>query len=169
MYKIRFKKLKFFFISFFVIIFQASLFNILSVAGSIKPDFILLTLIFFSLYNGPQTGMACGMAFGILMDSLSGGVLGVNCLSLGAIGFLTGLLKERVYTGHLLTKMLVPFFAGIMADLFYYFIASNFYRVPFFGHNMFFMFGSLLYTVVCNVFYFDFLEKNVIVKVTTLT
>ncbi len=168
MYKIRFKKIKFFFIAFFVVIFQASLFNILSFAGHVKPDFILLTLIFFSLYNGAQAGMACGMCLGILMDSLSGGVLGVNCISLGLVGLLIGLLKDRVYTGHLLTKLLVPFFAGIIANILYYFIASNFYRVPGFTQSFPDMAGALLYTVICNVFYFDFLEKSVIIKITTL-
>ncbi|MFH1459103.1 MAG: rod shape-determining protein MreD [Candidatus Omnitrophota bacterium] len=167
MFKIRFKSIRFIIISFFTLIFQSSLAAIFSFKG-IKPDLILLLVIFYSLYNGYYAGMYYGIILGFLVDCLSSGILGINSLTFGIVGLSCGLLKERVYTTVLLTKVLVAFTAGIYAILIYYFLASNFYILPVFRENFAFIFLALIYTTLTNIIFFRFLEKIVIIKQMTL-
>jgi hypothetical protein len=112
--------------------------------------------------------MVFGIAAGLLVDALSSGVLGINSLIYGGIGFLSGVLQERVYTSHFLTKIIVPFCGGIIAMLGYYLLAIHFYRLPAFPDNGAVIAGSILYTTGLNCVVFTMLEKLVTVKSFTL-
>ncbi|MBU4477950.1 MAG: rod shape-determining protein MreD [Candidatus Omnitrophica bacterium] len=168
MFKIKFKTLRFFLIAYLTLICQATFVHVFSLGG-VVPDFVLLLVIFFSLYNGRKNGMIFGLVSGLGVDILSGGIVGINCFVLGCVGLLTGLLKERVYTNHLLTRILVPLAAGIFSIAVYYLLAVRFYQVPSFSENIPVIAGTLLYTTLCNVFFADILERTVVLKQMTLS
>ena len=69
--------------------FQATLINSISIA-SVKPELIMLLVVFYALYNGSKGGMLCGMILGLGVDILSGGIVGINSLILGCVGFFNG-------------------------------------------------------------------------------
>ncbi|MCP4650055.1 MAG: rod shape-determining protein MreD [PVC group bacterium] len=167
MFKIRFRTIKFAVIAYLVLVFQASLISCISL-GSVKPDLVLLLVIFFSLYRGLRQGMYCGMILGLGVDVLSGGIVGINSLILGSVGFFCGLLSDRLYKNHFLTKILVPCTASIFSIISYYILASNFYRLPLFFDNIFIIFSSIVYTSLASLVFLKFLEKQVVVKVYTL-
>ena len=167
MFKIKFKTLRFVLISYFMLIFQATLVNSISIA-SVKPEIILLLVVFFALYNGARAGLICGMILGLIVDVLSGGIIGINSWILGCVGGLCGLLKERVYTVHLLTRMLIPMISCIFYFVLYYIIASQFYHLAQFRDNFGIVLGAVFYTTVFNIFLSYLLELFVIERTTSL-
>ncbi|MFH2138846.1 MAG: rod shape-determining protein MreD [Candidatus Omnitrophota bacterium] len=167
MYKIRFKTVRFVIIALLSLVFQTTLINIISL-GVIKPDLILLLVIFFGLYNGIYRGVFCGIILGFCVDSLSGGILGINSIILGAVGMMTGLLEDRVYRTHFLTKILVPFSGSIFSVTAYYILAGNFYGLPAFSEHIGVIAGSVLYTTFLSLVFFNFLEKQTVLKQYTL-
>lgn len=167
MFKIKFKTIRFVLISYFIIIFQATLINSISIA-TIKPEIVLLLVIFFALYNGPRSGMFCGMILGLCLDVLSGGIVGINSFILGCTGFFCGLLKERVYTAHLLTRTLIPVLGCIFSLALYYIIAGNFYHLPLLSDNYGIILGTIAYTTIFNLFFSNVLERLVVVRTTSL-
>jgi len=166
-YKIKFKTGKFIIIACLTFLFQATLINSMAL-GPCKPDFVLMIVIFFGLYNGVKPGMACGVISGLAVDVLSSGIFGINAFVYGLIGFCAGVLQERVYTSHFLTKIIVSLCGGVIATLVYYVLAIHFYRLPSFLEQGGIMAGNILYTTVLNSFFFTMLEKLVTVKSFTL-
>ena len=167
MFKIKFKTGRFIIIAYLTLIFQASLINFISL-GPCRPDCILLLVIFFGLYNGIKQGMLFGIIAGLFVDSLSSGILGINSLIYGGTGFIAGILQERVYTSHFLTKILVSFCGGVLATLVYYLIATHFYSLPSLLENLGMISGVIIYTTALNSVFFTMLEKLVTEKSFTL-
>ncbi len=161
MFKIRFKTIRFIFIAFTALIFQASLINVF---GPVIPDLSLIMVVFFSLYNGSSCGIVCGCVMGLLLDVFSAGILGVNCFTLGSVGFFTGLLKERVYTNHILTMILVCGGSCMLSILIYYILAQRFYHLYPFWENAGLIFKVILVTTLANIIISSFLEKLVVEK-----
>ncbi|MCK4994873.1 MAG: rod shape-determining protein MreD [Candidatus Omnitrophica bacterium] len=167
MFKIKFKTIRFVLIAYFMLIFQCTLINSISIAA-IKPEIILLLVVFFALYNGSRAGMFCGMILGLCLDVLSGGIIGINSFILGCAGFFCGQLKERLYTVHLLTRILIPMISCMFSICLYYIIAGNFYHLPLLSDNLGTIFGTIAYTTIFNVIFSLFLERVVIVRTTSL-
>ncbi len=77
---------------FFLFILQTS---VLRMYASIAPDTALLGAIWFALRYGRYGGLDSGVLGGLLQDVASFGMMGINLLSKGVIGLLTGWLKEN--------------------------------------------------------------------------
>ncbi|MFH1061774.1 MAG: rod shape-determining protein MreD [Candidatus Omnitrophota bacterium] len=167
MYRIRFRSIRFGLISFFVLVFQSTLVYSLAL-GAVKPDFVILLVIFFALYKGAKPGMFYGLVLGLFVDALSGGIIGVNSFVFGCIGFICGLLKERVYINHFLTKFLVGFSACLFYSIVYYILAVQFFQLPSFFANLDIVLGTIVYTSICNIFFADVLDRFVIVRSNSL-
>ena len=167
MFRIRFKTLRFVLLAYITIIIQASVLDYFSFR-MMKPDLVLLLVIFFSLYNGVRRGIYCGIFLGLFVDALSAGILGINAFVLGLVGGVCGLLKERVYTTHLLTRVLVSFIAGIGSIIVYYILAVNFYQLPAVMENFGHFLGVIIYTTLINIIFVELIEKTVIVRQMTL-
>ena len=168
MFKIRFNPVAFWPLAGLSVLLQASVVHSVSIGG-VVPDLVLLCVIFYALYQGAGRGLAAGMALGCLTDLLSAGIMGMNTLILGCIGAGTGLLRERVYTTHPLTRLLVAAVAGLLHNLLYYILAGNFHRLPQWHDSAGLMWGSVLYTSVANLAIAAFLERFTVKKVFTLT
>lgn len=167
MFKIRLKTFRFIVIAYLVLLFQASFINVISLKF-IKPDLVLLLVIFFALHKGMRQGVFCGIILGVCLDVLSSGIFGINCLILGCVGFFTGSLKDKIYTTHFLTKILVAFSACLFSITVYYILALNFHRLAPFYENSSPVIGTLVYTALSNIIFFNFLDKLVIERTTRL-
>ncbi len=62
-----------------------------------RPNLLLLLIIFFDFYLGIRFGLLTAFAAGILRDSFSTHILGVNLLSLVASAFLTTVFRKQFY------------------------------------------------------------------------
>jgi rod shape-determining protein MreD len=82
-------------IALFIIPFQASLLEPLSVGG-IKPDLALVILFIVGLLTGPAEAALFGICLGLIQDIGSAGLLGLSGFTRGLAGLSAGLLGARV-------------------------------------------------------------------------
>ena len=82
--------------------------------GGVIPDLVLIWVVYCCVHCSRAMGIGSGIVMGILQDSLSGGLLGVNTLSKSFIGFFFATLKDKFYVEGVIP---IPFFL-ILSSLF---------------------------------------------------
>lgn len=81
-----------FLITYFV---QVNFFNWFNIAG-IKPNLILIIIVFLSMYLGKYYGFGIGLFFGFLIDIFISQRIGINVIALGTIGFIAGNIVKNI-------------------------------------------------------------------------
>ncbi|NPV90188.1 MAG: rod shape-determining protein MreD [Firmicutes bacterium] len=94
------------------LLLQATLLEL--IRFSVKPDLVLILVIFFALINGSRPGMILAAAAGLLIDLLWGRFLGINILTLTITAFLVGYLENKVFKDNLLVPILVVFCGSVL-------------------------------------------------------
>lgn len=84
---------------------QSVLGSFLAIRG-IAPNVILVVVVSYGLLFGWQVGGAAGVIGGLLLDLTTGRFIGIHVLSLGIVGFLVGLVEERVFKDNVLLAAL---------------------------------------------------------------
>ncbi len=74
---------------------QATLFDLISIAG-IKPDLAVAVVYIIGLLTGPMEACLAGIALGLVQDIGSSSLLGLNAFTRGLIGLAAGFLGIRV-------------------------------------------------------------------------
>lgn len=74
---------------FFVYLFQVTVIPFIRLAGVI-PDLLLILLVYYSISMGQLYGTVLGASFGLLIDLISGNLLGLSMLSKTIAGFTAG-------------------------------------------------------------------------------
>ena len=75
---------------------QTTWLEMFSIVG-VVPDLALIWVVYCGVHFSRTMGIGSGIVTGILQDSLSGGLLGVNTLSKSFIGFFFATLKDKFY------------------------------------------------------------------------
>lgn len=70
----------------------------------VKPDFVLIIVVYIGLFFGAFRGEILGFSGGLLEDILSGGPLGINALTKSIIGFLSGIIKKNLYPERIISQ-----------------------------------------------------------------
>lgn len=133
-----------FVLGFFGIVLRDTLFNDLSIAGG-KPDFILIMVVFFAIFNGPAKGGWLGLGLGLLEDLMVGRFIGVNALCKGMIGFAIGFSERRLYKNNFFVPI-VCLLIGSLVNSSIYFLISKLI-----GSNIFF--SGMVLTAVPDAIY----------------
>ncbi|MGQ9630135.1 MAG: rod shape-determining protein MreD [bacterium] len=83
----------------FGVLLQTTVLNLIQIPlwGGIKPDLMLIIVVYFALSGGRIEGAFIGFASGLMKDVFSQGVVGVNALCLSIIGYSLGLVDGRIY------------------------------------------------------------------------
>lgn len=99
--------MKWYFISpylvfFIVLLAQNSVIPLITIAG-IVPDLILITLVYYSISRNQLYGTILGASYGLLLDLITGSLLGSSMLSKTIAGFSAGYFssetKKEINTG----------------------------------------------------------------------
>ena len=99
------------------LLIQLTLINSITILG-IKPDLIMVIVVVFSLLRGEKEGAISGFASGLLQDIFSTGLLGINSLAKTVIGFICGILKEKIFHEHILFLIpVITFIASITKSI----------------------------------------------------
>lgn len=77
-------------------ILESTIFIKFPVAG-VKPNLILIFVVFYALLKGPREGALAGLIGGFLQDVLLGNFIGLNLLPMVLTGVLVGFLEKKVY------------------------------------------------------------------------
>lgn len=102
---------------------QSTVFPHLSVAG-VKPDLVLIVVIFFSLLNGSRAGGILGFCAGLFEDLLIGRVIGINALAKMGTGLLVGLIEKKVYRENVVVPIMVTAAGSIICQIFFLLLAQ---------------------------------------------
>jgi len=86
----------------------------------IKPDVVLVVLVFISLSDGQIAGTAFGFLAGWLQDIYSPQHLGLNALCKSITGFLVGYGHGGVIEKNVITQSAILFVATILHDVMYF-------------------------------------------------
>jgi rod shape-determining protein MreD len=136
---------------------QATFLELLDFQG-LKPDLLLIVIIFHAFINGYKEGAILGFLGGFLQDLSIGNFIGMNGLVLMAGGYIAGMLGTKLYKDSLIIIfLLVGFIACITQGL-------NYLLLAFFGVNTSFVVAFLeiiiptsIYTaIIAPVFYDKF-------------
>ena len=95
--------------------------------NKIAPDFILIFLIFFSLYTGGMFALSLAFGAGLLQDILFRGLIGTNSFSFCLISYLIGLLKNKWEIRESLHSQITLVFLG---SFLYIIFSALFYQNP---------------------------------------
>ena len=80
-----------------VFLVQILLSNILSI-GDIRPDFLIIFIIYFAVSFGSFRGVIAGFSIGLIVSYFDSGVIiGLLPLTYSIVGYLGGYLKDRSY------------------------------------------------------------------------
>ena len=94
---------------------QTSVFPLLSL--TIKPDLLLVIVVYLGLRNGPETGCLSGFVFGLMQDASSEMMFGANALAKTILGFFNGVAGKQLYTQSLFTHILCVGFSTVSGEL----------------------------------------------------
>lgn len=102
---------------------QTSYLDEIAIKG-IRPDLVLLLLVYISIVHGQIPGTIFGFLAGLLQDVYSPAPLGLNALCKSIIGFLVGYTRGGIIEESLLARGFIIFGATIFHDLVYFLIFS---------------------------------------------
>ncbi|MBR4944312.1 MAG: rod shape-determining protein MreD [Peptococcaceae bacterium] len=93
-----------FLVAFLGIVLRDTVFNGLSVAGG-KPDFVLIMVVYFSIFRGSVHGGLLGAALGLLEDLMTGRFIGINAICKGLIGYASGYSERNLHKNNFFVPM----------------------------------------------------------------
>ena len=67
-----------------------------AIGGRLSFDLVLVGVVFVALQSGPVAGMLAGTIGGVMLDLMSGGLVGVGGLLKTIVGFAAGLMGTRL-------------------------------------------------------------------------
>ncbi|SHE52990.1 rod shape-determining protein MreD [Desulforamulus putei DSM 12395] len=128
------------------LLLQSTIFTFLQVAG-VKPDLILMLVVFNGFLRGSREGAFLGFLAGLAQDIFSGSYIGLNALTKMLAGYLVGLAEARFYKESVIIVSLVTFMVGILNQLACYVLLFylNIEVAPFFALGQVIM-PSAIYT-----------------------
>ncbi|MDX1958641.1 MAG: rod shape-determining protein MreD [Leptospiraceae bacterium] len=104
----------------------------------IKPDFMLIIVLFFALRRGDLTGLWIGFLGGLLTDAAIGGEqiasgkviyrIGIHSLSYSLIGYIIGKFGKTVYNENYISIMVYSLISTFFARVFTYYLFSWFFH-----------------------------------------
>jgi len=109
------------------IILESVLVNVLKI-DTVKPDLILITVICLSFLSSSEEGVIVGFAGGLLKDLFSINILGTNALVKTIIGYISGIIRERIFYEHLLVIIIIAtFFFTLLNNILIYLLLNAFH------------------------------------------
>jgi len=109
---------------------QSTIFTFLQVAG-VKPDLILILVVFNGFLRGSREGAFLGFLAGLTQDIFIGNYIGLNALTKMLAGYLAGLAEARFYKESVVIVSMITFVVSILSQFVYYVLLFYLYiQVP---------------------------------------
>lgn len=120
-----------FLIAMALVFLETTVFNSLAVHG-VKPDLLLIYVIFIGWRKGTVWGQSTGFLCGLLDDLLQGGLFGSQVLAKTLTGYFSGLGAKRLFYNKLPLQGIVIFSFSLFNNLWLFIIGLLFnYPCPF--------------------------------------
>ena len=93
--------------------------------GGVIPDLVLIWVVYCGVHCSRTMGIGSGIVMGILQDSLSGGLLGLNTLSKSLIGFFFAALKDKFFVEGVVPVAFFLVASSLFDGLVFYFFINT--------------------------------------------
>ena len=93
--------------------------------GGVIPDLVLIWVVYCGVHCSRTMGIGSGIVMGILQDSLSGGLLGLNTLSKSFIGFFFVALKDKFFVEGVVPVAFFLVASSLFDGLVFYFFMNT--------------------------------------------
>lgn len=117
-------------LAFISLVLQSTLLSHFTVAG-VKPDLILILVVFYSVLSGPKKGLFSGFTLGLLEDLYLGRFVGMNALSKGITAAFVGWISEGAFCENLFVPIISVFVGTLFNQIIVYglgkFMGFNWY------------------------------------------
>ena len=147
--------------SLYIILIAAFLIQLLSLDHikivSVKPDLLVLLVVFFAIFFGPGAGAEAGFVAGLFKDTYSLDIFGVNIVLLSLTGLIAGMLSPKLFRESKLTQLLLVFASSALCMVIHYFASSlilkiTYVTLPDYLYGL--IFPSSFYTAILSFFLF---------------
>jgi rod shape-determining protein MreD len=121
--------------------------------SSLKPDLVLLVLVYIALRQGPLAATCMGFGIGFMQDIYLPADLGLNALAKSLIGFALGYGRSRIVADNIQVQIALLFGAVLFHDLIYYLGTSaiSLLDLPYFWLR--YGLGRAVYTALLGTFF----------------
>lgn len=108
---------------------QSTFFSYFTIMG-VKPDLLLIMVVFTAFIKGSKYGGIFGFMLGLIEDLITGRFIGMNALIKGSLGYLIGLTEGKIYKENLLAPglllLLASLLQGVLTVLLFNITGTNF-------------------------------------------
>lgn len=128
--------------------------------GLASPNLLLILTFIFGFMRGKKTGMAVGMASGLLIDIFFCEVIGFNALLYMGIGYVNGMFNKIFFDEDITLPLLLLVGSDLSYNIIFYifrFLLRNRLDFPYYFVHV--MLPELIYTVVVTVFIYRLILK----------
>lgn len=108
---------------FSALFLQGSFINHIALAG-IKPDLLIIVVVFFGIFLGPAAGFESGFAAGLLKDIFAVDYFWINAAGLAAAGYIVGAINTQLSKDSKRAGFIFVFIFTIFALSFHYIALS---------------------------------------------
>ena len=84
--------------------------------GGIKPDLVMLWLIYIALHHRPFEGIVYGLVTGLVADLFLGRYIGIYTITLAAVALLISLLQQRWYRENVVLTIVLVFMGTFLGQ-----------------------------------------------------
>ncbi len=129
------------------------------IAG-IKPDLLVLFVVFFAIFFGPGAGAEAGLISGLLKDTYSLDIFGANIILLSLTGLVVGGLSPKLFKESKLTQGLLVFVSSALYMVSHYFVSLLVLKVEYItlqDYLYYLILPSSLYTAILSILLFPVL------------
>ena len=92
----------------------------------IRPNLLVIAIIFLSLFSGKEMGLEAGIAGGLLLDLFSIRLFGLNIFLLGLTGWTVGSFNNKFYKDSRITHAILVFIATYFTlSVYFLFVQSR--------------------------------------------
>jgi len=115
-------------IAFIIYFLQANFFSWFTMAG-VMPNLFIILILFIGLFASKTMGTIYGVTIGIVLDFIIGDRIGINAVSLGIIGFLSGIFDKNFSKDSRMTIMVMVICATAIFEILNYILSYIFLEI----------------------------------------
>lgn len=126
----------------------------------VRPELLLIAVIFFWFYFGMAAGAEIGAISGALKDMFTISAFGINTFSFLAIGFFAGLLKDKIFKESVIVQFICSGAAAYLISGIYFLYLNETLKCPLSENFWTQAFSKILYTGLAAPLLFLILGKS---------
>ena len=117
-----------------IVFYQSSPISSNVAIRGVSPDFLLVAISLAAFILGPIPGQIIGFAVGLIIDIISGGLLGISAFTFSIIGYGVGVVGQKVYGKNILITITILFVVTLIKASILSMLAAIFLKPGYFGY-----------------------------------